>query len=258
MLQAIAIGTITDTPSGTDSYTLWKIRVFDIKISAFSRESVMGRSRDFCVGDRVRIMGSPSWKDYQGEWQMTLGQCGVDLSDAGDELKLKVDGTFSHPLKVQQDEAGSSFIKLSIESPSRKQDKTTGEWYDGTTTVLINVLHQAVEGLVALHKAGTKEFLFDGELSEYPRFTQNANEPVFELYANYAGETSKARSFQDFWSEKPVDLAAKRAAMSKPKPPRKGGGAQGRQGGPGAQGRLDTGERYDQTTGEILDDGVPF
>jgi hypothetical protein len=227
-LTAHIIGTLADNVTGSDKYTMWKVRVHGKTITCFSREDANEKRREFDSGDRIRVEGRFDWNRNPNtdEWTLQLNNVAVDLSEqTEDELRAVVDGTFNHKIKVQKDEGGN-FAHVKLETVLKRKDSKDGEWYEDDVIILTHALHPCIDQLLALEKSGTTAVRFKGFLSEEPEFVEGSDIPGFYLEADEVG-ISEERTESDFWTSKPRGLANRKSpdpVAKKPKPKSGGGG----------------------------------
>jgi hypothetical protein len=235
MLTVIATGALTRDPTGNERYTMFKLRVLGSEITLFNQISAAESRADYRSGMRIRGEGRGEWKEFSDEYTLQVNACGIDGSDAEDELTIKVDGRINHELileKDAEDEGGGRYIPVEIEAPVRGRDRQ-GNWGDLIAYVRAHVLDQAVDQLLKLDKEGVTNIRFTGRLQAHPEYLRD--EPIY--YAEITKvEPSQGRGGGNddaFWSSKPKGLGKRKSGPVKPASPAKkrGGGGGGASGG---------------------------
>lgn len=220
-INVTVIGVLNKDPSGKETHTMWKVKVFGSEVTLFSQESAAISRMNYSAGDRIRAEGRGGWNEFNEEYTLTVSGCAIDGSDAEEELKLKVDGTIPHELKVEfddEDEGGGKYIPIEIEAPYRGKD-ANGDWGDLIAHVQAMVLGKAVEKLLKLDKEGITHLCFTGDLDTTPRYI--SGEPAYYMEVNDVAPSTKGGGNSDaHWKSKPIGLAKRKGAQVKAQPPK--------------------------------------
>ena len=240
MITITVIGNLTKDPIGNDSYTMWKVRAFGKEITLFSQESSAEARLSYRNGMRIRGEGRGGWNEFNESFGLQLSNAAIDGSDSEDELKIKVDGSIGHELRVEQDDAdegGGKYIPVEIEAPIRVKD-SSGEWGDGIAYVRAMVLGPAVNKLLKLDKDGVTSICFKGALDAEPSFIRGEVCYYAEIDDVEPNQGRGSGNDDEFWKSKPRGLANRRSAPAKPA---SAAAASAKKGGKGKQGYSDPG-----------------
>lgn len=212
-LKVTVIGTLAKDPTGTETYTIWKVNCFGRQVTLFSSEDSAEARANFRTGHRIRGEGKGSWNDFNDDWFLQINGAAIDGSEEEDALTIKVDGRIEHEIEVAEDdpdEGGGKYAPVEIEAPVRgKNDR--GDWDDLTAYVRAMVLGPAVDQLIELDRQGVSQLCFSGNLDLDATFIKGQPSYYAEI-TNVTASQGRGGDEDAFWSSKPKGLANRKAS----------------------------------------------